>query len=357
MAAEPSSRILVVDDNDDNRYTLKHRLIREGYTNIVEAEDGIAAMATLKALSIDLVLLDVLMPEMDGFEVLEQIQADSELCGIPVIMISAQDEIENIVRCIEAGADDYFRKPFNTVLLRARVKASLEKKRLRDETRQQLNVIRQIFGRYVPEKLVSEIVSGQGKLKPVQTIATILFTDIADFTHISESMRPEQVASMLNDYFEAVIPAIAQYGGVVNQFQGDAMLVTFNVPTEDSYHADQAVRAAMAIQQVVDSQEFSGVRLRTRIGINSGSIFAGNIGAGDRVNYTVHGDAVNLAARLEQLNKRYDSSVLISDYTFRLLTANYPIESIGKVDIRGKSSQLEVHRLMSVQKQSNQICA
>ena len=135
------------------------------------------------------------------------------------------------------------------------------------------------------------------------------------------------------------------------------MLVTFNVPTEDSRHADNAVRAAMAIQQITDTQEFAGVRLRTRIGINSGSIFAGNIGAWDRFNYTVHGDAVNLAARLEQLNKQYDSSVLISDHTYKLLTEAYPIESIGKIDIRGKSAQLKVYRPLSQQKQLKQKCA
>jgi len=357
MAAEPSPRLLIVDDSDDNRYTLRHRLIREGYTNIVEAEDGLAAMTIMNTLSIDLVLLDVLMPEIDGFEVLERMRASSDLCEIPVIMISAQDEVENVVRCIEAGADDYFRKPFNAVLLRARVKASLEKKRLRDETRQQQDVIRQVFGRYVPEGVASEIVSGQGNLEPVQAFATILYTDIADFTRISESMRPDQIANMLNDYFEAVIPSITRFGGVVNQFQGDAMLVTFNVPTEDSKHADNAVLTAMEIQQIVEARQFAGIQLKTRIGINSGRIFAGNIGAGDRFNYTVHGDAVNLAARLEQLNKQTNSSVLISDSTYQLLTDSYPFESLGQMDIRGKSSRLQVYRLANVKKQLKQISA
>ena len=175
--------------------------------------------------------------------------------------------------------------------------------------------------------MVSDIVSGQGKLEPTQTEATILYTDIADFTRISESMQPDQIASMLNEYFEAVIPSITRFGGVVNQFQGDAMLVTFNVPTKNSKHADSAVLAAMAIQQTLETGKFAGVSLKTRIGINSGRIFAGNIGAGERFNYTVHGDAVNLAARLEQLNKQYHSTVLISDNSFRLLTDSYPVES------------------------------
>ena len=357
MAVGPSPRLLIVDDNDDNRYTLRHRLIREGYTNIVEAEDGLAAMTILSSESIDLVLLDVLMPEMDGFEVLERMRSFPELGEIPVIMISAQDETDNIVRCIEAGADDYFRKPFNAVLLRARVKACLEKKRLRDEARQQLSVIQQVFGRYVPEVVASEIVSAQGKLAPIQTTATILYTDIADFTRISEALQPDQIANMLNEYFEAVIPSITQFGGVVNQFQGDAMLVTFNVPSENSRHADNAVLAAMAIQRIIETHKFAGMELKTRIGINTGSIFAGNIGAGNRFNYTVHGDAVNLAARLEQLNKEYGSSVLISGNTFQHLTESYPVETVGQVDIRGKSARLEVYQLSTTQKQLKQNCA
>jgi adenylate cyclase len=119
------ARLLVVDDNEDNRYILTQRLQREGYQYILQAADGVEAMELLTTQSIDLVLLDVLMPEMDGYQVLERISADAELRNIPVIMISAIDEIETVVRCIEAGAEDYLQKPFNTVLLRARVRASL----------------------------------------------------------------------------------------------------------------------------------------------------------------------------------------------------------------------------------------
>ena len=147
-------RLLVVDDNEDNRYILLQRLQREGYHNILQAADGVEAMKLLTGGDIDLVLLDVLMPEMDGFQVLEQIRRDHALRNIPVIMISANDDIETVVRCIEAGAEDYLQKPFNPVLLRARVQASLDKKRLSDEIIKQLQVIRSVFGKYVPESVV-----------------------------------------------------------------------------------------------------------------------------------------------------------------------------------------------------------
>ena len=128
------ARLPVVDDNEDNRYTLLQRLQREGYHNILQAADGVEAMALLNEAEVDLVLLDVLMPEMDGYQVLEQIRRDPGLRNIPVIVISAIDEIETVVRCIESGAEDYLQKPFNTVLLRARIQASLDKKRLIDES-------------------------------------------------------------------------------------------------------------------------------------------------------------------------------------------------------------------------------
>ncbi|MEO8134617.1 MAG: SpoIIE family protein phosphatase [Betaproteobacteria bacterium] len=128
-----SATLLVVDDNDDNRYTLTRRLNREGYTNLLIAVDGRHALEVLRQKPVDLVLLDIMMPELNGFQVLEQMRADERLRGIPVIMISAVDEFESVVRCIELGAEDYLPKPFNATLLRARVSSSLERKRLADE--------------------------------------------------------------------------------------------------------------------------------------------------------------------------------------------------------------------------------
>lgn len=339
------AQLLVVDDNEDNRYILTQRLQREGYHKILQAADGIEAMELLTTQSIDLVLLDVLMPEMDGYQVLERIRADSELRNIPVIMISAIDEIETVVRCIEAGAEDYLQKPFNTVLLRARVQASLEKKWLSDETRKQLQIIRSVFGKYVPESIVDSIISGNGNVEPMQSMATIVYTDIADFTRICESMRPDHVVDMLNAYFESVIAVITSHGGIVNQLQGDAMLVTFNLPIADPQHADKAMQTAIEIQHTVQRNQFAGITLDTRIGINSGNVFAGNVGTSERMNYTVHGDAVNLAARLERLNKDYDSRVLISGHSVALLHHDYPIRSMGSVAIRGKAEAVEIYRL------------
>ena len=285
------------------------------------------------------------MPEMDGFTVLERLRESGRLASLPVIVISALDDFDSVVRCIEMGAEDYLPKPFNATLLRARIGAVLEKKRLRDEVVRQLAVIREVFGKYVPASVAAQIVADRGKLEPTQATATILYSDIEAFTSIAETMPPEQVVQMLNEYFPAVIGPVEKHGGVVNQFQGDAMLVTFNVPVPDSRHADQAVCAALEMQEAVAGKRFAGVQLRTRIGIATGKVIAGNVGSGDRMNYTVHGDAVNLAARLEQLNKEHGTRILVSADTVALLQDRYRLESMGAVDVRGKSAPVEIFAL------------
>ena len=182
-------------------------------------------------------------------------------------------------------------------------------------------------------------------MTPVQTTATILYTDITGFTGIVESMAPERVMQMLNEYCDAVINPIRRHGGIVNQFQGDAMLVTFNVPVEDPWHADHAVQSAMEIQAALGERDFAGVRLRTRIGINTGPVVAGNVGSGDRLHYTVHGDTVNVAARLEELNKQHGTDTLISGATVGELRHEYPVELLGDTCIRGKNEEVQVYKI------------
>ncbi len=342
MRVEPG-RVLIVDDNRMNRMKLSHSLVQQGHAT-AEAVNGREALELLRAETFDLVLLDILMPEVDGFQVLREMKDDRVLRDLPVIVISAMDEMDSVVRCIEMGAEEHLPKDFDPVLLNARIGASLEKKRLRDEVIEQLKFIREIFGKYVPESVAKQIVASKGMLEPKQLKATILFTDIENFTTTAESIPPKQVVQMLSEYFPAVIEPITRHGGVVNQFQGDAMLVTFNVPIEDPQHAEKAVKAASEIQEVLKGQTFAGVELRTRIGINTGDVIAGNVGAGDRINYTVYGDAVNVAARIEQLNKELGTLVLISESTVDLLRDKNVVESMGDVSIRGKTKTMRVFK-------------
>jgi len=206
-------------------------------------------------------------------------------------------------------------------------------------------LIRETFGRYVPNKVASAVLEQKGVLKPQVQTATILFADVEDFTRIAESHPPETVLRMLNEYFSAAIEPINRLGGVVNQFQGDAMLVTFNVPVADPLHADNALAAAMEIQRSVAGMTFAGIPLRVRIGINTGEVIAGAVGSDDRLSYTVHGDAVNLAARLERLNKELGTRVLVSGSTAAALRRPLALDSMGDFGVRGKRSSVSVYAL------------
>jgi adenylate cyclase len=202
------------------------------------------------------------------------------------------------------------------------------------------------FQRYLPTALVRTLLAEGIESKPQSRVATILFTDIAGFTAIAERMAPEAVVSLLNEYFSAVTKPIERHGGTITQYQGDAILAVFNVPSDDPNHASHAVRAALEIQDILRGRVFSsGIHLSTRIGINTGRVVAGSVGSEDRVNYTVHGDDVNLAARLEGLNKKYGTSVLVSERTARLIGNEYHPQRVGEVSIRGKKTTVTVFKL------------
>jgi adenylate cyclase len=197
------------------------------------------------------------------------------------------------------------------------------------------DMIREVFGRYVPETIAASLMKENGELKPVLTQATILFSDIQGFTTLTEKVGPERIVAILNEYFSAVVDILEQHGGVVTQFQGDAVLATFNIPIVDTNHAENALKAALAIRQMLNSRKFGGVTLRCRTGLNTGNVVAGAVGAKGRLNYTVHGDAVNLAARIEHLNKDFGTDLLISQATAESIHT-IPLKLITSTSIRGQ---------------------
>ncbi|GMQ77113.1 MAG: hypothetical protein BMS9Abin01_2426 [Gammaproteobacteria bacterium] len=202
------------------------------------------------------------------------------------------------------------------------------------------------FQRYVPTELVRTLIARGIESKPQARVATILFTDIEGFTSIGEELTPDRLVKLLNEYFSVITKPIEKYKGVITQFQGDAILAVFNVPTDDSEHAANAVRAALEIQDLLADRIFSeGIKLTTRIGINTGNVVAGSVGSEDRVNYTVHGDAVNLTARLEALNKEYGTRVILSKSTADLVRDQFRCERIGEIVVRGKQASVVVYSL------------
>nr|MBC8157758.1 adenylate/guanylate cyclase domain-containing protein [Alphaproteobacteria bacterium] len=203
------------------------------------------------------------------------------------------------------------------------------------------DLIRGLFGTYVPEAVATAIVEEHGTLAPQSAHATVLFSDLAGFTTMSERLQPQEIVDVLNGYFSTVVEIIERHGGVITQFQGDAVLAIFNVPVADANHAENAVRAAIEIHRAIKGRAFAGQILSCRVGINTGDVVAGSVGAGGRLSYTVHGDAVNLAARLEQLNKEYGTGTLVSGATAERVST-IGLRRIGEVEIRGKTEKVSL---------------
>ena len=204
------------------------------------------------------------------------------------------------------------------------------------------------LSRFVPEEVAQKVIqSEEGAItgKGEVSDCTILFTDIEGFTSISEILTPEQLIAALNRYFTLIAAPIHRHGGVISQFQGDAVLATFNVPKADPDHAANAVRAALEIQAVLDGEQFGdGVAFNTRVGINSGSVVGGLVGSGDRVGYTVHGDNVNLTARLEQLNKDYGTRIIVAESTYdRIGDGEFAFRELGEAAVRGLNRPVKIY--------------
>ena len=345
----PAGRVLVVDDDPLNRMLLTHSLEQEGH-RVGSAASGQEALEILREKPFDVVLLDIVMPELDGVSVLERLKRDPVLQHVPVIMISAVDEIDTVVRCIEMGAEDYLPKPFNPVLLRARINAALAKKRLREVERER---VRQVFSRFVPEHVVDDVLERTDedlRLGGSRGIGTVMFTDIREFTAFTERTPPDRVIDLLNEYFGEMIDAIFHHGGTLVGYLGDGLLAVFGAPIPLDDHADRALAAAR--EMLAERLPRFNRRARERtlgngfemgIGLNSGLFIAGNVGSARRLEYTVYGDTVNTASRIEGMTKTTRQSVLIADSTRQaLLRPPSDLVHVGEFDVRGKQSSIRL---------------
>jgi adenylate cyclase len=332
-------RLLVVDDNKVNRLLLGRGLEQQGHS-VAFAENGLQALDMLRDQSFDIVLLDIQMPEMDGYQVLERITEDIDLRNIPVIMTTAMEELDSVVRCIELGAEDYLTKPVNSTLLKARVNASLEKKRLRDQQRE---LIRKFATAEVAEDLQESGFSLGGKL--IQ--ATVMFSDIRGFTTITESHSPADVIELLNTYYTLMFEAISGHSGVVNQIVGDGLMSIFGAPLPLENKEEQAVRAALEMIEMIDlfnldqvAQEKTPIKIG--IGIATGAVIAGYTGTVRRATYTCVGDTVNVAARLEAHTKVAGQPILIDETTQLALSGAIQVDPQGEYRLKGKTQAVNI---------------
>ena len=336
-------QLLVVDDNRVNRLLLTRGLEQYGH-HVSNAENGRIAMEMLRSQNFDVLLLDIDMPVMNGFEVLEELLKDDNLRDLPVIMTSASDEIDRVVKCIEMGAEDYLVKPLNPVLLRARVNAGVEKKRLREEQRK---LFRTFATPEVAEQLLREGFSLGGKF----VTASVMFTDIRSFTTLSEKQNPADTIEMLNDYFALMFDAINANGGNVNQMEGDGLMAIFGAPVYHEKHCEQAVHAALEMMELLkgfnEQRALQGKsEIKVGIGIATGRVIAGYTGTQHRATYTCVGDTVNLAARIESHTKIAGKPILIDRFTKEGLSETIRMEELGLVMFKGKSVPIGVFAIV-----------
>jgi adenylate cyclase len=337
-ASEPGN-LLVVDDNKVNRILLARGLEQEGH-KVDLVENGKLALEKLRTGTFDLVLLDIEMPEMNGYQVLETCLQDSELRDIPIIMTSSLDEVDSVVKCIELGAEDYLNKPINPVLLRARVNASLEKKRLRDEQRK-------LFRTFATKEVADELLKTGFSLGGKYVHASVMFADIRSFTTIGEQQDPSDTIELLNDYFALMFDAIIGHYGTVNQLEGDGLMAIFGAPMHHDGHREHAVRAALEMIELlkgfnIEQAARNKVQIKIGIGIASGKVIAGYTGTQHRATYTCVGDTVNLAARIEGHTKAVDRPILIDQYTSEGLATDVEVELLGPILFKGKQQPIHI---------------
>ena len=370
--------VLVVDDSRTMRLSMISALKDLGFHNIKEAKNGRQALELARSESFDLMLLDMEMPEMNGMEVLHALKNDHKLTGLPVIVISAADQLETAVRCIEAGAEDYLPKPFNPTLLRARATSSIEKKRLRDidhvrltelqaekdkteaantlvtEKNEILENLSSKLSKYLSPQIYQSIFKGDQnvEISSKRKKLTICFTDIAGFTETTDNLESEELTNVLNHYLTEMSVIALQHGATIDKFIGDAILLFFGDPefrgvAED---AKACVMMAIAMQRRMREleQEWRNRGLlrpfRIRMGIATGFCTVGNFGSRDRMDYTIIGNEVNLAARLQSATE--PGSILLSYETNALVQGIVMTEEQPPITVKGFPKPISGYKLV-----------
>ena len=344
----PNARLLAVDDDDMNREMLVRRLQKIGY-DVGEAANGREALTRLKEKNYDLVLLDILMPDLDGFQTLEFMKADPRLRHIPVIMLTALDDVESNVRCIEAGAEDYVPKPFNPVILRARITASLEKKRLRDQEQAYLDQLQieraksdRLLLNVLPKAIAERLKAGQRVIVDSFIDSTVLFADIVGFTRIASRQSPHRTVQLLNELFSSFDRIAEQLELEKIKTIGDAYMMVSGVPSIRPDHAEACANAAFEmIEAVRVFNRRHQLEWSIRVGMNSGPVVAGIIGT-KKFSYDLWGDTVNIASRMESHGQ--PGQIQISEVTMKLLGNKFAFDPQGEIDIKN-SARMQTYLL------------
>jgi len=371
VSENPTGHLLVIDDNEGNRDMLSRRLKRQGY-HVSTADDGRQGLGFLKTQLADLILLDVMMPEMDGYDVLKELKADATTRDIPVIMVSALGEIDSVVRCIEQGAEDYLTKPFDPVLLRARIGACLEKKRLRDQearylheladwnktlesrVEEQVDQIARLgrLQRFFSPQLAELILAGgaEDPLKTHRRKITVVFLDLMGFTAFAETSEPEEVMDVLHEYHAEMGKLILEHEGTLERFTGDGMMIFFNDPVTVPNPTDRAIRMALAMRNQVGTLiakwRKRGYELDFGVGIAEGYATIGSIGFEGRWDYGAIGTVTNLAARL--CGEAQPGQLLISQRLLGMVEELIDVAQVGELVLKGFRRPITAYNILGL---------
>ena len=363
--------VLVVDDDAINRSILARGLELDGH-RVSVAENGRQALDLLHAQPFDVVLLDVLMPELDGYDTLARIVDDEKLRHIPVIMVSAVEEVESVARCLEMGAQDYLSKPFNPVLLRARINGCLMRKRLDDTIRahaeelaewnrtlnarvdEQVEEIERMsrLRRFLSPQIADAILAAgaDSVLESHRSEITAVFCDLRGFTRFAEVIEPEDVMRVLRQYHSAMGEIIFEYGATLEHFEGDGMMLFFNDPIPVADPTNRAVRMAVAMRdraaELADAWRRHGYDLGFGVGVARGYATLGRIGFEGRFDYGAVGSVVNMASRLG--NAAAAGQILISLRVFAEVEDVVDAEPAGELELKGFHGPQKVFNLIAV---------
>jgi class 3 adenylate cyclase len=331
-------KILVADDNPDSRQLTRDIVASMGH-EVLTAVDGPHALAAIQEQLPDLVILDVNMPGMSGFDVMTALKADEYTAQIPVLMLTALADVENRVHGLGLGADDYLSKPFNPRELVARVNARLRAKGETDDLRATQEMIRATFERFVAPQVVERLLRDPTQVKLGGTLQeiTVMFADLEGFTSISEFTEPETLLSVLNHYHTLIVNLIQRFGGTVDKFIGDGVMALYNTPLLQKDHALRAVQTALQIRESLPEfyEQFEPeYQMRINVGIHTGMAVVGNVGTPQIMDFTAVGDTVNLAARLQDISA--DGQILISLSTYEQVADHVEARPVGYLDIKGR---------------------
>ena len=342
-AGSQSGRILAADDDEGNREMLARRLARLGY-QVTLVENGRLALEALRGGSFDLLLLDIQMPELNGYEVLDRLKADPALRDIPVIVLSASDETERVAQCIELGAEDYLPKPFDPVLLQARIGASLEKKRLRDREISYLRQIQEEKQRsddllhiILPHDVAAEL-KATNAVKPRRfENVGVLFCDIVAFTAYCDQHEPEEIHTHLQALVEAFEKLVVEHGLEKIKTIGDSFMATAGLLKAAENPALNSVRCGLAMAAAAQALP---PHWQIRVGMHVGPVIAGIVGR-RKYQYDIWGDTVNTAARMMQAATA--GTLFVTAETWSRLSAHCEGSSQGRADIKGKGELVLYH--------------